>query len=47
MKQTRVMMGMPITIEIVDPHATEEIFDEVFDYFHAHRRNVQHVQINE
>lgn len=33
MKQTRVMMGMPITIDIADPHATEAIFDEVFDYF--------------
>ena len=26
-------MGMPITVEIVDPRATEEIFNEVFDYF--------------
>jgi len=33
MKETRVMMGMPITIEIVDPHATSNIFNEVFDYF--------------
>jgi thiamine biosynthesis lipoprotein len=33
MKQTRILMGMPITIEIVDPHATEEIFNEVFNYF--------------
>jgi thiamine biosynthesis lipoprotein len=33
MKQTRFMMGMPIAIEIVDPHATEEIFHEGFDYF--------------
>ncbi len=33
MKQTRILMGMPITIEIVDPQATEAIFDEVFDYF--------------
>lgn len=27
------MMGMPITIEIIDPHATGDIFDEVFGYF--------------
>jgi thiamine biosynthesis lipoprotein len=33
MKQTRILMGMPITVEIVDPHATEEIFNEVFRYF--------------
>jgi thiamine biosynthesis lipoprotein len=33
MKQTRFMMGMPITTLIVDPQATEEIFNEVFDYF--------------
>lgn len=26
-------MGMPITVEVVDPRATEEIFNEVFDYF--------------
>jgi FAD:protein FMN transferase len=33
MKQTRVMMGMPITIEIADAPASEAIFNEVFDYF--------------
>ena len=33
MKQTRILMGMPITVEIADPHATEEIFNEVFNYF--------------
>jgi len=26
-------MGMPITLEIIDPSATESAFDEVFDYF--------------
>jgi len=26
-------MGMPITVEIVDPRATEDIFNEIFDYF--------------
>jgi thiamine biosynthesis lipoprotein len=33
MKQTRIMMGMPIILEIIDPWATEEIFDTVFSYF--------------
>lgn len=33
MKQTKLLMGMPVTIEISDPVATEEIFGEVFAYF--------------
>jgi thiamine biosynthesis lipoprotein len=33
MKQTRILMGMPITVEIVDPQAAEPIFDEVYEYF--------------
>ncbi|MGH7250167.1 MAG: FAD:protein FMN transferase, partial [Minisyncoccia bacterium] len=33
MKQTRLMMGMPITIEIVDKKANSDIFDYIFDYF--------------
>jgi thiamine biosynthesis lipoprotein len=33
MKQTRILMGMPITIEIVDPQATDDIFNEVYNYF--------------
>jgi thiamine biosynthesis lipoprotein len=33
MKQTRLMMGMPITIEIIDPQVRAATFDEVFDYF--------------
>ncbi len=33
MKQTRLMMGMPITLEIVDGGAPEAIFDRVFSYF--------------
>jgi FAD:protein FMN transferase len=33
MKQTWLLMGMPVTVEIVDPQATEKIFDEVYDYF--------------
>lgn len=33
MKQTRFMMGMPVTVEIVDPQATGAIFAEVFGHF--------------
>lgn len=33
MKQTRLLMGMPVTVEIIDPRATEAIFNEVYDYF--------------
>jgi thiamine biosynthesis lipoprotein len=31
-KETRILMGMPITLEVVDPDATQAILDEVFDY---------------
>jgi FAD:protein FMN transferase len=33
MKQTRLIMGMPITIEILDSWVTQEDLDEVFAYF--------------
>ena len=33
MKQTKILMGMPITIEIVDREALERDFDNVFKYF--------------
>lgn len=33
MKDTRIIMGMPITVEVVDKHATTNIFDIIFDYF--------------
>jgi thiamine biosynthesis lipoprotein len=33
MKQTKLIMGMPITIEIADEAALEDDFDEVFSYF--------------
>jgi thiamine biosynthesis lipoprotein len=33
LKQTRILMGMPITLEIVDPGAPLSIFERVFDYF--------------
>jgi thiamine biosynthesis lipoprotein len=33
MKQTKIMMDMPITVEIIDAFLTKEIFDKVFSYF--------------
>jgi thiamine biosynthesis lipoprotein len=33
MKQTRILMGMPITVEIVDTSASDAIFNDVYDYF--------------
>lgn len=33
MKQTRLLMGMPVSIEIADAHATDAIFDETYAYF--------------
>ncbi len=33
MKQTRLLMGMPITLEIIDPHVTTKTFDLVYAYF--------------
>lgn len=33
MKQTRILMGMPITIEIIDASATDEAFERVFAHF--------------
>ena len=35
MKQTRLIMGMPVTLEIVDDSARQEIFDRVFTYFES------------
>ncbi|MEO8391800.1 MAG: FAD:protein FMN transferase [Chloroflexota bacterium] len=35
MKQTRLMMGMPITLEIVDASANDVAFNAVFDYFQS------------
>lgn len=33
MKQTRWLMGMPITVEIVDAPVEAGVFDEIYDYF--------------
>jgi thiamine biosynthesis lipoprotein len=35
MKDTRIIMGMHITVEIVDPQVTPKIFEEIFSYFTA------------
>ena len=35
MKQTRTLMGMPITLELADPAAPVEVFDAVFTYLTA------------
>ncbi len=32
-KQTRILMGMPITVEVVDAAASDAALDDVFDYF--------------
>ncbi|MCL4384283.1 FAD:protein FMN transferase [Patescibacteria group bacterium] len=34
MKDTRLLMGMPITVEIADPESTLDSLSEVFAYFH-------------
>jgi thiamine biosynthesis lipoprotein len=33
MKQTRIIMGMPVTLEVVDPGVTRQTFEAVFAYF--------------
>jgi FAD:protein FMN transferase len=33
MKQTRLLMGMPITIEVVDATVTPDVLDQLFAYF--------------
>ena len=33
MKQTRILMGMPITVEIADESAVEEAINNIFTYF--------------
>ena len=35
MKDTRIIMGMHITVEIVDKRVTSKIFEEIFSYFTA------------
>ncbi|HZR41426.1 MAG TPA: FAD:protein FMN transferase, partial [Ktedonobacteraceae bacterium] len=33
MKQTRLLMGMPITLEVMDATVTQDDLDKVFAYF--------------
>jgi len=33
MKQTRLMMGMPIMVEVADASVTTEAIDRIFSYF--------------
>jgi len=33
MKQTRILMGMPITVEVIDPAVTSQDLDSIFAYF--------------
>ena len=33
MKQTRILMGMPVSLEVVDASATSATLDSVYDYF--------------
>ena len=33
MKQTQIIMGTPVIIEIIDKETKQELFDEVFNYF--------------
>src|SRR5947207_5437276 len=35
MKQLQLLMGMPITVEVVDPDVTEADIEKVFAYFRA------------
>ena len=53
MKQTRAIMGMPITIEVADSSATDEIFNTVFGYmsyidetFSPYKHDSELMQIN-
>lgn len=33
MKETRIIMGMPVVVEIIDATVSQKSFDEVFEYF--------------
>lgn len=35
MKQLQLLMGMPITVEILDPHASDAAIEQVFAFFHT------------
>lgn len=53
MRDTRISMGMPITVEIVDQDTSQKDFDSVFDYFDSidnrfstYKRNSEISQFN-
>ncbi len=33
MRQNRIIMGMPVTVDVMDPRATEKTIDGIFEYF--------------
>ena len=33
MEETRILMGMPITVLVVDAHGTQTEINKIFDYF--------------
>jgi thiamine biosynthesis lipoprotein len=33
MKETRLLMGMPVTVEVIDPSATEDTLNHIYGYF--------------
>ena len=33
MKETRILMGMPVTLEVIDAHVTQQTIDKVYAYF--------------
>ena len=35
MKKEGISMGMPVTLQVIDPHVREKDFDEAFQYFDA------------
>lgn len=35
MRDTRLIMGMPVTVEIVDSHATQSDLERIFSYFYS------------
>jgi FAD:protein FMN transferase len=54
MKENRIIMGMPVTIEIADLNAEIEVFEEVFDYlisvderFSVYKKNSEITLYNE
>jgi thiamine biosynthesis lipoprotein len=54
MKENRIIMGMPVVIEIVDSNATKEVFAEIFNYlisvdeqFSTYKKNSEITLYNE